>query len=396
MTESLSHIVLYLSLSLIALAGVNHYSKYFPVPSVLWMLLLGVGYGALTQQYGHLPHLSFTPELVFFGFVPVLIFASSRQMCLHALRSILVPATLLATLGVVVSAVVIGLPTAWLLGINPWVGILFGLIMSATDPLAIGAVLHSAAGLSEERKLLIEGESLFNDGTVIALFGIMLAVFAQGAENFYFVELLGSAAFVVFSALAVGAVLGYAGRKLLFWWHESGYLYQMNLALAVAYLSFTIAEHYLHASGILAVFASALAFFYQNHKNDERMKPIWQYAEQLANAALFFLLGVAFMQHDFSLLTIALVVGTIILMFCGRMIGIAVTSLVLPKKYRLQTIDQIVLNLSGVRGAISIALILSLDSELAYREAFLCLGFIMVLASLSLYPVLLKHYLNRA
>ena len=152
MHESLSHIAIYLSLGLVTLAGVNHYSQKLPIPSVLIMLLLGVGYGFLGESDLALPMVEFTPDIVFFGFVPLLIFATSRPLCLHALRKVLFPASLLATLGVVISAIIIGLPTAWMLDINPWYGLLFGLIVSATDPLAVGAILHHAAGLSDEKK----------------------------------------------------------------------------------------------------------------------------------------------------------------------------------------------------------------------------------------------------
>jgi CPA1 family monovalent cation:H+ antiporter len=195
-------------------------------------------------------------------------------------------------------------------------------------------------------------------------------------------------------ALIVGAAIGYLGRKLLSLWNESGYLYQMHLAVAVAYLSFTLAEHYLHVSGVLAVFASALAFFYTNQKNNPLMQPIWGYAEEIANASLFFLLGVAFASHDFSVLTLGLTIFTISLMFFGRVLGIAGTNLILPKTKKLTRNDQVILNLSGVRGAISIALILSINPQEPYREAFLCLAFVMVLTSLSLYPIALQKFLN--
>ena len=119
-----------------------------------------------------MPGLELKPEIVLFLFVPLLIFASTHTMCLYHFRRILGASTILATAGILISMFIGGTIFKVVTGAGWAVSMLFGAIISATDPLAISAVLKGNTSIDEHRKLLIEGESILNDGFVVAMFGI--------------------------------------------------------------------------------------------------------------------------------------------------------------------------------------------------------------------------------
>jgi CPA1 family monovalent cation:H+ antiporter len=278
------------------------------------------------------------------------------------------------------------------------VSMLFGAIISATDPLAISAVLKGNESIDEHRKLLIEGESILNDGFVVALFGIF-SILAFEPELFSALEVGIDFIIDIVGALILGFILGRGSRFLLKIWHGHGYTLRMNMTLALAYSSFLIAE-ILMFSGVIAVFAAALAYGYLPeggyHPPEEDQEHVWGYLEYVANSILFFLIGASFFgvisQYKISITLIAAATAIAVL---PRFIAVYVLRPTLRiYKEKATSSDVKLLAFSGSRGALSVALILLLPEDFKYRSVFLTFAGIIILLTLVAYPPIVSWILK--
>lgn len=396
--SSILTILIFVVAGLVIFNVVSYYAnKLIKLPNIVWVLLLGVGYG-LCEKYTDLPfpELYLNPEIVLFIFVPLLVFAATQKICLFHFRKVVPTASLFGSVGIIISMLVFALVLHFGFSIAWLPALLFGVIISATDPLAVGALLHGNTKVSEDTKLLIEGESILNDGFVVTVFGALVLILF-GDEIFSITTSLSSLVIHIVGAISVGVVMARATRWLIRVWHEEYFALQTNLTIALAFGSYLVAEHF-EFSGILAVFAAALAFGYKpdpkNHQSDVRGH-LWEYFEYLANAVLFFLLGASFVASvDFVDLPVLLLLVSLGLLFVSRLIAlISLWPLVQKTTLELTKTDFWLLNLSGARGAVSVALILLLPAEFAYKTLFLGLAFCMILFSLLAYPLVTKWLL---
>ena len=394
--SSLVTLIIFVISGLVALNALSYYSERLMLfPSVIWVLCLGMIYGVLNHfERLHLPALYLDPNIILFVLVPVLIFAATKKMCLHHFRKVLKESSILATLGIVISTAGIALVLYLVFHVPFLESLLFGVIVSATDPIAVSAILHEAKGISTERKMLIEGESILNDGFVVAVFAT-LSVMIFGTEEISLV-LSGSKLVVnILGALALGIILGRLARFLLRVWKNKAPSLTVNITLALAFASFLLAETF-HLPGVLAVFAGALAFAFRPDKNNDKVRvaeeQIWDYLEYIVNSILFFLLGASFLrQASLEIITISFVLIGVVMLFMSRFIALGVLSPILRiEEEKMTRQDFWLLNFSGSRGAISIALILLLPNEFSYKPLFLTIAFVMVIVSLVAYPIFLK------
>ncbi|PMN61994.1 cation:proton antiporter [Enterovibrio norvegicus] len=400
MTESVPTLVTYAVLGWMALNVIFYVSeKWMVFSDIIWILLAGIAYGWVsTNPESGLPELVMDPDVVLYVFVPLLIFASTKKMCLFHFRPIIVPAVIAGTLGIVVSMLTIGLAIHWLLDVALLPAMLFGVIISATDPLAVSALFKGNESITENQKLLIEGESILNDGFVVTVAGI-LALLIFSMTSFSVVDTSVSFVTHITGALISGAVLGRLARFILRLMHTSHYILTTNITLALAYGSFVVAET-LHFSGILAVFAAALAYGYKPDKdraNRLAEERVWEYLDYAANALLFFLLGTSFFaltaNTDLPVSHTLLAIG---LLFAGRFVALSVLKPVMRVEgMRLSMNEFWLLNFSGARGAVSVALILLLPADFQYQSLFLSLAFVMILFSLLVYPLVTVRILSK-
>lgn len=196
--------------------------------------------------------LHLTKELIFTAFLPPLIFEAAFHMQWSKLREDFPVVLVLATLGILLAG---GLTTAgihYLVG-WPWgPAVLFGALISATDPVSVIATFKEL-GVTGRLRLLVEAESLFNDGTVAVIFGIALAAISGGtisaggiASNFIITVVGG----VLCGLLTSGAMILLAGRT-------EDHLIELTFTTVAAYGSFLLAEHF-HFSGVLATLAAGI------------------------------------------------------------------------------------------------------------------------------------------
>lgn len=385
---------------LIALNALSYYSsKQMLLPGIIWTVIIGIAYSFISHfSLLPLPGLELKPEIVLFLFVPLLIFASTHTMCLYHFRRILGASTILATAGILISMFIGGTIFKVVTGAGWAVSMLFGAIISATDPLAISAVLKGNTSIDEHRKLLIEGESILNDGFVVAMFGIF-SVLAFEPELFSAFKVGGDFLIDIVGALALGLVLGRGSRWLLKIWHGHSYTLRMNMTLALAYGSFLIAE-ILMLSGVIAVFAAALAYGYRPeggyHPPEEDQEHVWGYLEYVANSILFFLIGASLFgvisQYKISVTLIAAATAIAVL---PRLIAVTVLKPTLRIYQEKATFTDVkLLAFSGSRGALSVALILLLPEDFKYRPVFLAFTGIIILMTLIAYPPIVNWILK--
>lgn len=385
---------------LLFIAVMHHYTRRTPLPYESWLVLAGVAY-AHVQKYlmPELPGMVLAPEVVMLLILPILIFGSGRGIEARRLVKEGIPITYLAVFGTLFGTVAMGLPLAWVLDL-PWShGLMFGAAVAATDPSAVGVIFKRFV-IPKRLELLIEGESLFNDGVAIVLFTVLSAVVLANAElnpGQTTLQLLWS----VGAAIPIGLLTGWLVGKLIHRWREQNQFVGLTLTVILAYGTFILAETLLYASGVIAVLCTALIFVQtrcgsrqaSGNSDTDMFQSFWGYLNTLAGSLLFFTLGVAVGEHVFFWTWAIPVV--IVIMLLARAALVYGGALLQPRHTRLPLAWRHILMLGGLRGAASAALVQLIPADYPYRITFLCLVFVLVMFTLIVQPPLLKAYLAR-
>lgn len=380
---------------LLVLAAARHYSRRSRFPAESWILILGLAYGLMQKRLPALPVLELSPDLVLL--LPLLIFASARSLAPKDLRAMALPIGFLATAGVVATLFLIGLPLHWMSVLPLADALLFAAAVAATDPSAVSAIFQRFA-IPEPLAALVEGESLFNDGTAIVMF-LAMASLAVGMEAFMLAGTLLTLLWTLGVAVALGVVLGWCAAWITLRWSAKNQFSGISTTLALVYGSFLLAEHVLHASGVVTVIFAAWVFVHRRGPSDDGAHPelfigFWDYLNQLAGGILFFVLGVTVGRHDFPWSW--LIPGIVVLLIIARMVVVYGSALLFrPFRQGLPLAWQHVLVLGGLRGAVSAALVLMIPESYVYREYMLCLVLVLCLFTLVAHPPLLQAYLAR-
>lgn len=338
-------------------------------------------------------------EIVFFIILPVLIFEAAWHLSPTTLKAWAVPVLLLATVGVVIGAFV----TAGLvyLGIShpqgfPWIAaLLTGAILAATDPISVMSQLR-ASNAPEDLAALFEGESLFNDASSVVLFTIVVAIATQmghGAESSY----LGFFAMVFVGGIVFGLLSGLlaTGIALLM---GSPVVSRFILVFS-AFASFYVAEHVLQVSGIMAVMMTALTtkFLLNEVENTvaQGIADTWEWLGLFLNNLLFVLMGLVITLDMFTERWLAMIIA-IAAMLVARTLavtGVSTFSRLLGKP--VPGGWQVLLIWGGLRGAVAIALVLSLPTSLPYWWTIQSMVFGVVVFSLLVQGTTNKYLVRR-
>jgi len=323
-----------------------------------------------------------TPELILALFVPPLVFEAAFHLNLTELRRNLPAILLLAVPGVILTTFVIGGMLVLGIRLSLPIALVFGSLIAATDPVAVVALFRTL-GVPKRLSVLIEGESLFNDGTAIVLFHLMVTIAIT--SQFNLVKSVAGFFSVSIGGVIVGLVLGWLIAQLIA--RVDNYLIETTLTTVLAFGSYLVAER-LGFSGVLAVLAAGLV---NGNISPRGMSPtsrivifnFWEYMAFLANSLVFLLLG---LQVNITALLASWqpILWAILAVFIAR--AIVVYGLSWLEKHVSEPIPtrwQHVLNWGGLRGAISLALVLSLPETLgSERDLLRVMAFGVVLFTL--------------
>ena len=347
--------------------------------------------------------LGLTHDFIYLVILPPLLFEAAISIHWRELRRDMVPVLVLSTLGVVISALAVAGGMIWLLGWPAAAALVFGVLIAATDPVAVIAMFKDL-GLKGRLRLLVESESLFNDGVAAVLFALALgwAMTPETAPGIAagLLSLVTTAGGGVIVGAGVGAAaILIAGRTV-------DHLIGAAVTTAAAYGSFLLAEHW-HFSGVLVTVSAGLlvgnpellggrarAAF--SAREREFIHGVWEFAAFIANSFVFLLIGVtvagiAFADFGFGPILIA-----IVLVLVAR--ALTVYPLSLPfrgTRWAIPLREQHVLWWGGLRGALALALALSLPDVMPFADAIKVMTFGVVVFSVAFQGVTMPLLLRK-
>ncbi len=351
-------------------AGVALIIRRFRFPYTVALVLVGA---ALSLVPNLLPF-DISSDLILAILVPPLLFEATLHIKWKHMRKDLALIMALAIGGTLIGTIIVGEIVAWVLDMPLLAALAFGALISATDPVAVIAFFRSL-GVSKRLSLLVEGESLFNDGTAIVIFNLMVALAITGSDTFS----LGSAIIeflrVSLGGLAVGLILGYIVSYIVLK-NLDDHLIETTTTVALAFGAYVIAEQF-HVSGILAVVAAGLMvgnIGLQNTSPTTRLtlENFWEFSSFVVNSMIFLLIGFELeidqlIPYLFPIMVavVAVLVSRAIIVYAMAGIHNALT----PRPRDVPKSYQHVMFWGGLRGAISLALALTLSGDV-FGEAF--------------------------
>lgn len=374
-----------------------------PIPYTVLLVIIGMVLGEssrLTPALAPLEEFRLSPDLVFFIFLPALIFESGFNLDARQLLRELGPVLVLAVPALLISTAVVGLGLSFM-GFELVTALLFGALISATDPVAVIA-LFKELGAPERLTVLVEGESLLNDATAIVVFSIILAI-AVGGESLSWTDadtVVIEFMRVFIGGALVGVLLGLAMSELLFRLH-SGVPAVLTMSLVIAYGGFILAEHTLHVSGVMAGAAAAvtLAGFGMTRLKHEASKAageMWEVIALVCNSLLFLLVG---MSVEIGKLAVALIPAAVAVVLILVARAAAVYALV-PVTTRLFSLPKVTLSeqhimwWGGLKGGLAIAIVLSIPEDFPGRQLLLEMTLAVVLFTLLVNAPTIRPLMN--
>ena len=415
----------FLILSLVIGAATRHFLQKIPLPFTVLLLLIGLGMGALNRAYGphgghgheegHIEHATgywakfvdtlsgaitwggnLDGHLILYVFLPILIFEAGFALDVHTFKKSFLNAFYLAGPGIVTATVMTGLIFYGMIGLfggpggvlEDWnvdagafiflASFLFGAVVSATDPVAVVALLKEL-GASKKLGTLIEGESLLNDGTAIVAFILLISVVTgaqafEGAQDF-----LGSASFGFLKIGAAGGLVGVLLGLVAVLWVRKVFndpMIEITVVLVTSYAVFFICEYFFHVSGVLGLVALGIVMAGVGRTRispevEHFMHEFWEFTAFAANVIIFIVVGVVIAQKaqptgmDFVILACVYLAIHVV-----RGINMGMFYPLMRKAgYGLPGKDAVVVWWGALRGAIGLALALVVYSE-QYRFEF--------------------------
>ncbi len=342
-------IVLLLVASVVALMAAR-----LRMPYTVGLVLIGLGLTFVPSL-----HFEVSPEIILFVLVPPLIFEAAFHIRLDDLRRDWQTILLLAVVGVLINTFIVAGIISWGTGMSLTIALVFGALIAATDPVAVVALFRKL-GAPRRLQVLLEGESLFNDGTAIVVFGLMVTIaltgdFSLSGSITDFIRVAGG-------GIVIGGMLGLVVSQLIGSFNDP--MVETTLTTVLAFGTYIAAER-LHVSGVLAVVTAGLVNGNIGPRGMSATTRIvvfnfWEYAAFVANSLVFLFIGLTI---EISLLVEnwQYILWAILAVLAGRAVSVYTLSLFnrdLPWSWRH------VLYWGGLRGAISLALALSLPAEL--------------------------------
>jgi CPA1 family monovalent cation:H+ antiporter len=400
-------------------------SRLMRVPYTLLLVIVGFLVGIGVGLLPFLPHEHLDPNVVLYIFIPALLFEGAWKADLERLEAEWLPIILLVIPGVVLSIFVVAVALHFGIGLEWLLALLVGAIVAPTDPVAVIA-LFQQLGVPDRLRVLVEGESIFNDGTGGAAYELVLAVLlpalglaeVSGEPSFHSASALGVIAevlWLIFGGFLLGLGVGWLVSHLLR--RIDDRLVVIIITIAVAYGMYLLGAA-LVTSGLLAVVGAGLVMgsygrkYAMSPRTIEAADDVWEFINYLANSLLFLLLG-----FELALTNLVQSFPGILFGVLGALIGRVLMIYLFiplqdvlarwwsrrtlkwpPKLSRPRPIPPAwrpVIVLSGLRGALSLALVLSLPEALAQRNLLTDIVYGVILVTLLGQGLTLRYLLPR-
>ena len=405
-SELIVTFMLSLSLLLVIISAVRHYTRNSIIPGVTILMFLGAILAAtpiigfeVDEFYNFIEEL---PEIILLVIIPILIFDSGRKLKIGQIKKEAIPIGFFAIIGVILTIIIIGLAVNGVFQIPFIDAMLFGAILAATDPVAVG-VIFKKFPIPHKLNIIIEGESLFNDATGVISFNVIRGIIFSGVV---FSLLDASISFIwsMVGAIAFGTAIGWVGGKVLDKWKADEYVdFTFSLGLAIG--GYIVADHFLHVSGVVTTLFTALLLITKHKEISTGVRKMfhkyWDYLGFVTNSILFFLIGIPLLAvgtaESIGFPLILIIVAPFAIMMMSRAVVVYGGSTFLRIfRVKIPVKWQNVLTLGGIRGGMTVALVLSLSEEYEFKVLFISLIIPLIAINLLVNPILLNQYLKKS
>lgn len=394
------------SVLLVVISAVHRYMRNIIIPGVAILMFLG----AILPVVPNLTHeveniYSITeriPEIILYVIIPILIFESGRKLSIKQIKNEAIPIGFFSIIGVIITILIIGIAVTTIFQIPVIDALLFGTILAATDPVAVGIIFRKFP-IPHRLNLIIEGESLFNDATGVISFNVVKGIIFSGVA-FSLLDTSLSFIWTMVGAIAFGTGLGWIGGKILNKWKADEYVdFTFSLGLAIA--GYIVADHYLHVSGVVTTLFTAILIVTIHKDISTGVRKLfhkyWDYIGFITNSILFFLIGIPLLSvesyESASVpLILILVVPFVIMMLSRAVVVYGGSTFLRIFRVKIPLQWQNVLTLGGLRGGIAVALALSISADYEFKDLFISLVVPLIAINLVVNPILLNWYLKKS
>ena len=405
-SELIVTFMLSLSLLFVIISAVRHYTRNFIIPGVTILMFLGAILAAapiigfeVDEFYNFIEAL---PEIILLVIIPILIFESGRKLKIGQIKKEAIPIGFFAIIGVILTIIIIGIAVNGVFQIPFIDALLFGAILAATDPVAVG-VIFKKFPIPHKLNIIIEGESLFNDATGVISFNVIRGIIFSGVA---FSLLDASISFIwsMVGAIALGTAIGWVGGKVLDKWKADEYV-DFTFSLGLAISGYIVADHFLHVSGVVTTLFTALLLIIKHKEISTGVKKLfhkyWDELGFVTNSILFFLIGIPLLAvgtaESIGFPLIIIIVAPFAIMMMSRAAVVYGGSTFLRIfRVKIPVKWQNVLTLGGIRGGMTVALVLSLSAEYEFKNLFISLIIPLIAINLLVNPILLNQYLKKS
>lgn len=365
-------------------------TRKFRVPYSIGLVFTGV----ILAMHPFFSDIPISKDLIFNVFLPPLVFEAALQIRWRELRKDLPVVVLLVTVGVCLSWFVTALGMHYIVGWEWMSALFFGILIAATDPVSVIATFKEA-GVHGRLRLLVETESLMNDGTAAVGFGVILSIAGGGLLT------VSGITISLISSIAGGIICGGIVAGIIFALARltSDPLVEIIFTTFAAYASFLLAEHF-HFSGVLSSLTAGLIIGELSPKalspnGRTAVAAYWEFLGFLVNSIIFLSIGIHLSNQNFSGALIPSIIAVLLVIF-GRAFEVYACCAVFARSaLRVESRHQHVLFWGGLRGALALALAVGLPTSLSNRELIISVTFIVVAFSIFVQGLTMTPLLRR-
>lgn len=352
------------------------------IPYTIGLFLVGVFATLFSSNVAEIEHLFdfvLSPDIILFLFLPPLVFEAAFHINKRQMSRTFLPIIVLAIPGLIISTIIIGYIVGYATPLPLLYAMLFGALISATDPVSVIGLFKNI-GAPLKLTTILEGESMFNDASAIITFGIVLGIIGAGTFDIHTIvygaegilwSFIGGVITGIVTGVLIGSLIALSGKNVVV---------SAVITMVVAYASYLLADRFFHASGIIAVLTAGLIVgwlvsVWLKKSDRERLSEFQDFSAYLSNSLIFLLLGITATNilkgygSDTGLFI--LIPAALAAVYVSRAVVVYSLSYLMnlfkgrdyiPLKYRHA------LFWGGLRGAVAIALALSIREDLPYRD----------------------------